>query len=57
MINVGTLARLLRLLLAVALFYLGLVFYAHTALGVGLTIAAMVRLLSQTKFWLQLEER
>lgn len=46
MANVGMVDRLIRLLLAVVLFYLGLVLYAHTALGIGLTIAAFIPLLT-----------
>jgi len=45
-INVGVLDRLIRLLLASGLFYLGLVLYTHTALGIGLTIAAFIPLLT-----------
>ncbi|GAB4377568.1 MAG: hypothetical protein Kow00121_27360 [Elainellaceae cyanobacterium] len=46
MMNIGMLDRLVRLLLAVALLYLGLFFYAHSALGLGLTIAAFIPLLT-----------
>lgn len=44
--NVGTIDRLIRLLLAAVLLYLGLFFYADSALGIGLTIAAFIPLLT-----------
>jgi hypothetical protein len=44
--NMGQFDRLIRLLLAAVLLYLGLVFYAHTALGIGLAIAALIPLLT-----------
>jgi uncharacterized membrane protein YgdD (TMEM256/DUF423 family) len=40
--NVGTGDRIIRLILAAALAYLGLVVYTGSALGIGLTIAATV---------------
>jgi len=44
--NVGTTDRLLRLLIASVLFYLGLFSYAGSALGIGLTVAGAVALLT-----------
>ncbi len=44
--NVGSLDRLLRLLLASALFYLGLFSYSGTGLGLGLVIAGVVMLVT-----------
>jgi hypothetical protein len=44
--NIGTIDRLVRLILASTLFYLGLLVYGSSALGVGLTIAATVLTLS-----------
>ncbi|MGB5633374.1 MAG: DUF2892 domain-containing protein [Waterburya sp.] len=40
--NVGTVDRIIRLLLATALAYFGLLIYSGSALGIGLTIAAVV---------------
>ena len=40
--NVGTVDRIIRLLLATALAYFGLIIYSGSALGIGLTIAAVV---------------
>ncbi len=40
--NVGTIDRLIRLLLASIFAYLGLIIYSGSALGIGLTIAAAV---------------
>jgi UPF0716 family protein affecting phage T7 exclusion len=40
--NVGTIDRLIRLILASALFYFGLFVYSSSALGIGLTIAGTV---------------
>jgi hypothetical protein len=44
--NVGTVDRLLRLLAAGVLLYLGLITYAGSALGVGLDVAGCVALLT-----------
>lgn len=44
--NVGSIDRFVRLLLASALFYLGLFSYSGTGLGVGLTIAGGVMLIT-----------
>jgi hypothetical protein len=44
--NVGTTDRLLRLLIASVLFYLGLFSYAGSALGIGLAVAGAVALLT-----------
>ena len=44
--NVGTTDRLVRLIAAVILLYLGLQTYAGSALGLGLTIAGGVALLT-----------
>ncbi|WP_416668653.1 YgaP family membrane protein [Egbenema bharatensis] len=44
--NMGLFDRLIRLLLAAVLLYLGLVFYAQTALGIGLAIVALIPLLT-----------
>ena len=41
--NVGTVDRIIRILLATALAYFGLLIYSGSALGIGLTIAAAVR--------------
>jgi uncharacterized membrane protein YgdD (TMEM256/DUF423 family) len=40
--NIGTVDRLIRLILASALFYLGLLVYSGSALGLALTIMATV---------------
>ncbi len=40
--NVGTVDRIIRILLASALAYFGLLIYSGSALGIGLTIAAVV---------------
>ena len=40
--NVGTVDRIIRILLATALAYFGLLVYSGSALGIGLTIAAVV---------------
>ena len=40
--NVGTVDRIIRLILATALAYFGLLIYSSSALGIGLTIAAVV---------------
>lgn len=37
--NVGTVDRIIRILLATALAYFGLIVYSGSALGIGLTIA------------------
>jgi hypothetical protein len=44
--NVGTTDRLLRLLIASVLFYLGLFSYAGSALGIGFDVAGAVALLT-----------
>ncbi|MEA5600187.1 DUF2892 domain-containing protein [Nostoc sp. UHCC 0252] len=44
--NVGSLDRLIRLLLASALFYLGLFPYSSTGLGIGLVVAGSVLLVT-----------
>jgi hypothetical protein len=44
--NVGSLDRLLRLLLAAVLFYLGLFVYSGSTLGIGLLIAGSVLLVT-----------
>ena len=44
--NVGSLDRLIRLLLASALFYLGLFLYSGSALGIGLVVAGGVLLVT-----------
>jgi len=44
--NVGSLDRLIRLLLASALFYLGLFSYSGSALGIGLVVAGGVLLVT-----------
>lgn len=46
--NVGWLDRLMRLLLAAVLLYSSFTLYAHTVLGIGLAIAAVVALLTAT---------
>jgi hypothetical protein len=40
--NIGTVDRLIRLILASVLFYFGLLVYSSSALGIALTIAATV---------------
>ena len=40
--NVGALDRVIRLILAGVLLYLGLNIYASSALGIGLAIAALI---------------
>jgi uncharacterized membrane protein YgdD (TMEM256/DUF423 family) len=40
--NIGTIDRLIRLILASVFFYLGLLTYSGSALGIGLTIVAIV---------------
>ncbi|MGB8699079.1 MAG: DUF2892 domain-containing protein [Thermosynechococcaceae cyanobacterium] len=44
--NVGSLDRLIRLLLASVLFYLGLFLYSGSALGIGLVIAGGILLIT-----------
>lgn len=44
--NVGTVDRLLRLLVGGVLFYLGLFTYAGSALGIGLDVAGGLALLT-----------
>ena len=44
--NVGSLDRLIRLLLASVLFYLGLFLYSGTGLGIGLVVAGGVLLVT-----------
>ena len=44
--NVGTTDRLLRLLIASVLFYLGLFSYTGSALGIGFDVAGSVALLT-----------
>jgi hypothetical protein len=44
--NVGTVDRLIRLILASTLAYFGLLIYSGSALGIGLTIAAVVLAIS-----------
>lgn len=44
--NVGSLDRLIRLLLASALFYLGLFLYGGTGLGVGFIVAGSIMLVT-----------
>ena len=44
--NVGTVDRIIRILLATALAYFGLLIYSGSALGIGLTIAAAVLAIS-----------
>lgn len=44
--NVGSLDRLIRLLLASALFYLGLFTYSSTGLGISLVVAGSVLLVT-----------
>lgn len=44
--NVGTVDRIIRILLATALAYFGLIIYSGSALGIGLTIAAVVLAIS-----------
>ena len=44
--NVGTVDRLIRLILASALFYFGLLVYGGSTLGIGLTIGGAVMAIS-----------
>lgn len=44
--NVGSLDRLIRLLLASVLFYLGLFLYGGTGLGIGLTVLGGILLVT-----------
>jgi len=44
--NVGAIDRVIRLLLAVALFYLGFSLYGGTGLGIGLAVAGVVMLVT-----------
>ncbi len=44
--NVGTVDRLIRLVLASALFYFGLLVYSGSALGIGLTMVGAVMAIS-----------
>ncbi|MGK7952582.1 MAG: DUF2892 domain-containing protein [Xenococcaceae cyanobacterium] len=44
--NLGTVDRIIRLVLAIALAYFGLLIYSGSALGIGLTIAAAVLAIS-----------
>ncbi len=44
--NVGIVDRIIRILLASALAYFGLIIYSGSALGIGLTIAAAVLAIS-----------
>ncbi|VEP13071.1 conserved hypothetical protein [Hyella patelloides LEGE 07179] len=44
--NVGTVDRIIRLILATALAYFGLLIYGGSALGIGLTIVAAVLAIS-----------
>ena len=44
--NVGSLDRLIRLLLASVLFYLGLFLYSGSSLGIGLVLAGGVLLIT-----------
>jgi hypothetical protein len=44
--NVGTTDRVVRLLLASGLFYLGLFVYSGTGLGIGLAVAGGILLLT-----------
>ncbi|MBE9109225.1 DUF2892 domain-containing protein [Nodosilinea sp. LEGE 07298] len=44
--NVGAVDRAVRLVLAAVLFYLGLVLYSGSALGVGLVVAGAVLLVT-----------
>lgn len=44
--NVGTVDRIIRILLAIALAYFGLLTYSGSALGISLTIAAAVLAIS-----------
>jgi Protein of unknown function (DUF2892) len=44
--NVGTSDRIIRLLLAAVLLYIGLSVYSSTALGIGLTLVGAVLALS-----------
>jgi hypothetical protein len=45
-INVGSIDRLIRLLLASVLFYLGLFIYSNTPLGIGLIIVGSLSLVT-----------
>jgi hypothetical protein len=44
--NVGTVDRLIRLLLAAGLFYLGFFLYGGTGLGIGLVVMSSVMLVT-----------
>ncbi len=44
--NVGTIDRLIRLLLAAVLFYLGISLYGGTGLGIGLVVMGGVMLVT-----------
>jgi len=44
--NVGTVDRAVRLVLAAVFFYLGLVLYSGSALGIGLVVAGVVLLIT-----------
>jgi amino acid transporter len=44
--NLGSVDRLIRLLLASALFYLGLFLYSGSALGIGLVVAGGILLVT-----------
>lgn len=44
--NVGSLDRVIRLLLASAAFYLGLFFYSGTGLGIGFVVAGSILLVT-----------
>lgn len=44
--NVGTVDRIIRVILATALAYFGLLIYSGSALGIGLTIAAAILAIS-----------
>ncbi len=44
--NIGSLDRLIRLLLALPLFYLGLFLYGGTGLGTGLVVAGSILLVT-----------
>lgn len=44
--NVGSIDRLIRLLLASVLFYSGLFFYSGSALGIGLVVVGSILLIT-----------